>query len=393
MVDRHTRNRSLECSRLERRRYQTHRGYFNDLQITPDGHYAIASAGARWMERSSFLLHPPKGYRARKPDTIITVIDLEQWKILSGLHTAAIADQWLHAARVISAKWIVLDFQLSTSQSEDGLYPYLDKLISIPDLSSGPQCISHRSFLNDHLTGVNHADPVTTKNLANAACQELLHATSQPPVDALATQIFREQDVLPPAVRQRSSDLQGTEETFFVFWGNYPYYLLYRDNPPFESSAHLWYGLYNHQKSPFYDLERFDANGQKQNAQSIHHLLCGDPSLEQHGSACAGRIIDVSEQQHTLLAYCRTQHGDYAGIVRRQWLAVLHSDDFSGVGMIPLKDHPLAQLASSADGHPYAVTLTSGEILRIYALPTPSVPTGLSEPPRDELNLDFRHVS
>jgi hypothetical protein len=51
-----------------------------DLQVTPDGRYAVAFAGALWMNTSSFLLRAPKGYVERKPDTVITVVDLERWR-------------------------------------------------------------------------------------------------------------------------------------------------------------------------------------------------------------------------------------------------------------------------------------------------------------------------
>ena len=83
-----------------------------DVQITPDGRYAVAFAGADWMEKSDFIFFTPPGYVARKPDTIITVIDLEQWKIVDSIHTTAIADGKLGGVRVVNDKWIVLDFSL-----------------------------------------------------------------------------------------------------------------------------------------------------------------------------------------------------------------------------------------------------------------------------------------
>jgi hypothetical protein len=43
---------------------------------------------------------------------------------------------------------------------------------------------------------------------------------------------------------------------------------------------------------------------------------------------------------NNLLAYCRTQRGDYACMVRRERLSVLRSDDFSEVGFISLSKHP-----------------------------------------------------
>ena len=63
-----------------------------DVGITPNGRYAVAFAGANWMEKSAFLLHAPGGYVARKPDTIISVIDLHQWKVMNSIHTTGMAD-------------------------------------------------------------------------------------------------------------------------------------------------------------------------------------------------------------------------------------------------------------------------------------------------------------
>jgi transposase len=53
-------------------------------------------------------------------------------------------------------------------------------------------------------------------------------------VAALETLIHRGQNVLPPALQQRSHDLQETEDDFFRFWGEYGGYLLYFKNPPLK---------------------------------------------------------------------------------------------------------------------------------------------------------------
>jgi hypothetical protein len=70
-----------------------------NVQITLDGRYAVAFAGAYWMEKSTFLLHAPSGYVARKADTIVTVIDLEQWKIVNSIHTTGMADGQIRGVR------------------------------------------------------------------------------------------------------------------------------------------------------------------------------------------------------------------------------------------------------------------------------------------------------
>jgi hypothetical protein len=343
-----------------------------DLQITPDGRYAIAFAGAVWMEKSDFLLFAPKGYVARKPDTVITAIDLERWKIINSVHTTDMADGVLHGVRITSDNLIALDFALGRSPTERLLYRYLTKLITVPELHSGPECVSDRPFRGGPSMSLDKEDAEPAKRQNGVACQDVLHATGTLSVEALEILIDRGQDVLPERVQQSSHDLQDTEDDYFRDWGSFPYYLFYYENPPFESSSHRWYGLYGSQERNFYNLVLFDPEGHKQKTQTVRSLLCGDSNLEQRGSACACRVIDVSEEQDDLLAYCRTQRGDYDGMVRREWLAALHSDDFSGAGFINLspKYHheTLAQIARG-NRRGYVVTLETGDMLRVYAIP------------------------
>ncbi|MGD0858382.1 MAG: hypothetical protein ABR912_03590 [Terracidiphilus sp.] len=345
-----------------------------DLQITLDGRYAVAFAGAVWRKKSDFIFHAPSGYVARRPDTIITVIDLSQWKIVSSVHTMGLADGQLRGARIVSDKWIVLDFELGDSPLRILLYRYVSDLISVPELHSGPECVSDRQFRPPPppSLGLGTSDAEKLKRQNNTGCEAVLQTVGVGSVDGLEILIDRGQDVLPLAVERRSDGLERTEDDYFRFWGEYPYYLLTAENPPFESSSHWWYGLYNSQERGAYDLEIFDAEGQKRRSQTVRNLMCGDPSLEQQGSACGCRVIDVSEEQHDLLAFCRTQRGDYDGMVRREWLAVLHSDDFSGAGFISLSkkyQHETLEEIARADGRSYVVTLEIGETLRVYAIP------------------------
>jgi hypothetical protein len=341
-----------------------------DVQVTPDGRYAVAFAGMVWMEKSGFLLHAP-GYVARKPDTIIAVVDLEQWKIVNSIHTMGIADGMLGGVRVLNDKWIVLDFSLGESPLKRLLYRFDSRLISVPDLQSGLGCISDRPFRGGPPVSLGLLNPEPFERHNDVVCQDLLRETGTASIDALETLIDRGQDVLPLAVRQRSRDLEDTEDDFFRGWDDYPYYEGYYENPPFESSSRQWYGLYGSHDRDFYDLAVFDADGREQKRQTVRNLLCGDSTLEKHGSACGCRVVDASEQQQDILARCRTQNGDYAGMVRREWLSVIRTDDFSGAGFISLtnKDRQTLHEMALGDGRPYVVTLESGEILRVYTIP------------------------
>ncbi len=64
-------------------------------------------------------------------------------------------------------------------------------------------------------------------------------------------------------MQQRSETLERTEDDYFRNWGEYPYYLITSENPPFESSSHQWYGLYSSQERGFYDAEMSDAEGRR----------------------------------------------------------------------------------------------------------------------------------
>ena len=82
-------------------------------------------------------------------------------------------------------------------------------------------------------------------------------------------------------------------------------------------------------------------------------------------------MIDVSEEQRTLLTYCRKQHGDYDGMVQMQWLSVFRSDDLSGDEDISIFRRAVKRSLAIASGNSqtYMVTLEFGEILRVYAVP------------------------
>jgi hypothetical protein len=343
-----------------------------DVQITPDGRYAVAFAGAYWMDKSVFLIHAPRNYVQRKPDTLITLIDLTQWKIVRTLHTTAITGNPLAGVRIANNQWLVLDFSLGRSPLKPLLNRFDTRLLSLADLQSGPHCLSDRPLRTGIPFLKSDVDRKPTEQHNNIICQDVLLATASPSVQALETFLYRGQDVLPPAVQQASPDLQDTEDEFFGGWGEYPYFLFYAENPPFESASRHWYGLYNNtQQRGFDNLITFDPDGHKQSTHLIDQQQCGDPALDQHGSACGCRVVDASDPTQTLLSRCRTQRGDYAGMVRREWLSVLYTDHFSTAGFIPLshKDVETLQALALGDGQPYVVTLESGDSLKVYAIP------------------------
>lgn len=106
-------------------------GILADVQVTPDGRYAVTFSKPVWMAKSDYLIHVPGGFVPRKPDTIITLIDLERWQIVKSIHTAAIGDIDIRDARVANSNWIALDDSLrGQAPSEYGAYPTSNRVIS-----------------------------------------------------------------------------------------------------------------------------------------------------------------------------------------------------------------------------------------------------------------------
>jgi hypothetical protein len=353
-----------------------------DLQVTPDGRYAVAFAGALWMNTSSFLLRAPKGYVERKPDTVITVVDLERWRVVTSVHTAAEFDSAVGGARIVSDGWMVLESGLGRSELNHGVYRYLDRMVSIPGLKSGVRCVSQRFSHVWRPAEESVLGYVESEN--RLACADLFRAVGVDSAEALEAMTYRGQSLEPVAVRRHMSDFidvrlkesdrvqiweaEGHEEGFFR-WGEYPYYPMYAENPFFESSANLWYGLYDAHAGGLYELGRYDAKGQRQAGRTAGQMMCGDPSLDRKGSACGCRVVDVSEVAHDLLALCRTQRGDYDGTVRREWLAVFRSDDLTGVGTVDVtRQEETLEAIARGDGRAYVVTLEAGEKLGVYGI-------------------------
>jgi hypothetical protein len=361
-----------------------------DVQITPDGRYAVTFAEAVWMDKSSFLLHVPKGYVERKPDTIITVVDLERWQIVASLHTVTTGDGYIRDARMVDDKWIALDTNFGDSGTKEGAYRYRNWVLSIPDLKPGPECISERFSPIGSPPEDLAAQRVEEKNVE--ACHDVFKATGTDSDRGLEALIQRGCGIEPKIVRlqdvewregflERDSRVSRSEKRrlwdadedamqFFRHWGEWPYEDIYAHNPPFESSSLLWYGLYDSHEGEFYKLDRYDADGHEQRSEIERQLLCGDPSLGRLKSACGCKVVDVSEERETLLTYCIQQHGDFDGMVQRQWLSVFRSDDLSGAGLINLSTSRKAlQAIASGDGRAYVVTLEFGEMLRVFAVP------------------------
>ncbi|MGA8939548.1 MAG: hypothetical protein WB439_10320 [Acidobacteriaceae bacterium] len=361
-----------------------------NVQVTPDGRYAIAFSEAVWKAKTDFLFHVPHGFVFRKPDAIVTVIDLKRWQVLKSMHTASIEEGGIEFARVVSNRWIAFDGWGAVSISKDGDFSRLNQLLSIPDLKVGPGCMSG-AFAH---VGLAPPEAVvrSTQMKNDAACSEVLKAVGVSSAEAFDALLLRGGGMEPIDMklrdvrwvedysnreshhpyneRQRLWDADGDADAHFRNWGGWPYDLIVGQNPPFESSTRLWYGLYGADERGLYELTRYDAEGKEQASQTERQLLCGDASFGNPKSACGCEVIDVSEPQRALLTYCRQQRGDFDGMVQKEWLSVFHSDDLSGVGFVALpKSGELLEALAVGGGGVYVVTLEHGDMLRVYAVP------------------------
>ncbi len=358
-----------------------------DLQITPDGHYAIAFAAASW----DGPLFARKGYVPRKPDTLITVIDLQRWQIVGSIHTVNTDDADFRGARILNGNWIALqglDTEPSTIQYEH-LYDRRNRLFSIPDLKPGPGCISKRP---DALPAdwSRNAEALNGQN--NKACADVLKVSGVESEKTLESLIYKGHGLEPKELMLRSlhicldSDKQNEDKichkgnpdedearAYYDHW-NWFRHDEYRGSSPEESILHLWYELYGFYKddSNHYGLGVFDAGGRKLTEQAPEHLLCKGEGDQGRNRYCRCSIEDVSEEQHALLTYCQAYSLDFvdAEVLHKQWLSVFRSDDLSEVGIVRIsKNKETSEAIAFADGHAYVAVVELGKTISVFAIP------------------------
>jgi hypothetical protein len=311
-----------------------------DLQITTDGRYAVAIAATISVD---------KGPSVSKPDTFITVVDLEGWRIVGSLHTANMSGADFSSAQILNESWMALqDTSAGPSFSHDDYIYKHNRLISIPDLKLGPECISKRPRRQLAAPEAPEAEPIAKQN--DEACADVLKISG-----------IESERHLDSIINERNSGPASFET--------------YSSPPPFESSTHLRYGLHvwNGKDSIHSQLSVFDASGRKLDQKSLPHLLCEGEKVDfWKPRSCGCQIEDVSERQHALLADCRIWSGDFDGGWEKEWFSVIRTDDFSEEGSASLPRDALNdtnEAIAIRDGHTYVLTLTHGEMLRVYAFP------------------------
>lgn len=354
-----------------------------DLQVTPDGHYAVAIFGAGWMRKGEGYIFLPRHYVPRPSEGVLTLVDLHRWRIIGSVRTTDIGIGFVTAARILDSGWIAVQGSISgTDRQSNSRSDLLDRtrLLKLPGLEPGLSCVAQFNIpFGGHLSWQK------TNQANDASCRQLLKRTGLASYRELESRIFFARDLEPAPIRlhrfqnsQIFSPSNNSRDQIIDFaepiW-RYPFRTedfrdeIYFDNLPYQSGG-LWYGLYESPDHGFYSLGRFDSAGNLQMEQTVHSLACGDRSFAGKSSACGCRIEDAAS--HLLLAYCRTQHGDFSGWIQHQWLTVFRSDSLTPVGAISLyKRDSTAQLLGVGDGHPYVLTVDEGNTLHVYAIPLP----------------------
>jgi hypothetical protein len=362
-----------------------------DLQITPDGHYAVVFAAASW---DGPLFHR-KDYVARKPDTLITVIDLQRWQIIGSAHTANTDDADFRGARILNGNWIALQGMDKRPESVkyEHLYDRRNRLISIPDLKMGPGCVSKRP--GDHLpepgtpASVRRKTAETLARQNDEACADVLRVSGVASVKTLESVIYKGHGLEPKVLMLHSLDIKDEAEldgdktpfpinldeqeqfAYYDHWNSFRQNE-YRGDLPEESTSHLWYQLYGFHRDNSYQfgIGVFDAGGQKLVEQVPQHLLCKGEGDQWKYCRCS--IEDISEEQHALLTSCEGYSIGFLDveIPHKQWLSVFRTDNLSEVGATAIsKNRRTSEAIAVAEGRAYVLAVELGETLRVYGVP------------------------
>lgn len=315
------------------------------LQITPDGHYAVTFADAVWKgspSETSLDKSTPKGIVSHKPDTIITLIDLEKWQIVGSVHSASLQADEVEDRRILSNSWLALTWIDSESSRKTATLDHRYGLVSLPNLRPGPACTKEgASGTTEEVR--NNAEALSTRN--DAACAKVLKASGIDSMRALASRVSSRSG--PPTMTFDASLL---------------------GNSLFESSSSVWYGV----DSVHSELSIFDADGRTLQSKVIPHLLCASQPVQGPSWGCSCSIEGVSEVKHVLLAYCLTTHDNFFGSQSwlKQWLSVFSSEDLSEIGFVGLSNQKETRSTIAAvDGRAYVLAVELGETLRVYAIP------------------------
>jgi hypothetical protein len=299
--------------------------YFSsDLLVTPDGNYAVALGGVASVKDAGNIPFPPSEPIEHKPDLLITVIDLNHWKIAGALHTATVdPNAEFRGAYIVNGKWIALqglDDEPETVKYEH-LYDRVNRLISIPELKPGPGCMTRSTKIKTlHLGGRSEEMGVQSER-NEADCAGLLATSGVSSMRALEWLVYLERDPEPrnlivhtwPSIFSdqwesgkglNSPDPVGPDGEYDAGYWASDEWDIYFKNPPFESSTKHWYQLRWTSEKPPYQLSEYTLEGQLLK-ESEAGLESKPQCSSRRGCDCA--VVDASEKQNAIVALCRVQ--------------------------------------------------------------------------------------
>jgi hypothetical protein len=350
------------------------------MLVTADGRYAVVVSGAEKVKDADHIPFAPDRSIAGKPDTLVVLVDLKLWRLVRGFHTATLGDFDFRRAQIAGGHWIALEgYNVTPSPIKYAhVYERINQLISIPDMTVGPRCISIVAEPgNSSQAGLAH------KN--NAICGELLKATGLASLNRFESLMYLGEEP-PPETYQPYAEVTrkfstGTGE---IDERNFNHEVMvgiergftpdsngfYHFNPPFESPAGYWYEFQHPPGTRTYQLAKYDHAGTTISVKPTTLLAkagCGRRNW------CDCRIEDVREEANALLAFCSAFMVDIfdAHHMQAQWLTTFRTSNLSESGEIRMsKDHLTKQVLATIDGTLYVLIVERGETVRVYPVRT-----------------------
>jgi len=303
---------------------------WTNLQIAPDGKYAVTFAVAEWRKSSPGT--------TRGPDAIVSVIDLSRWQIVASRHTSELGFGLIGGSWITNKSAMVL--MSDQSSSSEWLTSYT--LVSLPTLSPGLRCTTHLPALPPSEL---QKDAPNRRKRHNEACADILEQSWLSSVEELESLTTTGRKAVPEA-------LKGSA---------------YRSQ--FVSESGVSYGL----DSVNSELSVWKPDGESPRKQKSPHLLCEGQPVQGPSWICDCDIVDLARNGENLLAHCITKHDNFFGwqVWLRQWLSVFRADDLSEIELIRLssRNEETKAVLASSDGQTYVLAISLGDTLRVFKVP------------------------
>lgn len=301
-----------------------------NLQVSSGGTYAVTFAAASW--------HRPLGDSAPNHETIMTVVDLAQWKVSASIRAAELGFDSLYAERVLDNQILLEGHRRGTPSS---IEQYL--LVSLVDLRPDSNCSVELPEATQQESGADIQKPIVGQD---GDCSQILRASGTTSLEDVNKLIQTGAGSAPGEL----SHLSRLEDSTLLHGGDGDWYSL--------DSAHSELAIWT-----------------PQGAQKIHRqsgtLLCENQKVIGPAWICGCSI--VGESNGRLLTYCLTEHDNFWGsqVWLKQWLSVFDSTDLSEIGFITMshRNEQTEEAIATIEGHTYVATVALGEKLTVYEIP------------------------